>query len=130
MRNFGFKYGIPGDSDITCDVRFLPNPFYIPELKMLSGKDQAIIDFLEGYEETNAYYEKMMDLLIFSIPYYIREGKARLSVGVGCTGGRHRSVYMAERLYEGLKKEGYRVSIHHRDIDKDPRYQRQEGNKA
>ena len=122
IESFGFKYGIPGDSDVTCDVRFLPNPFYIPELKMLCGKDEAIIKFLEEHEETGQYYEKMMDLLCFSIPFYIREGKARLSVGVGCTGGRHRSVYMAERLYEGLKAKGFRVSIHHRDIDKDPRY--------
>ena len=130
IESFGFKYGLPGDCDISCDVRFLPNPFYDPNLKMLSGKDQAIVEFLEGYEETNQYYDKMMDLFLFSIPFYIREGKARLSVGVGCTGGRHRSVYMAERFFEGLKKAGYRVSIHHRDIDKDPRYQRIEGNKS
>lgn len=130
IESFGFKYGLPGDCDISCDVRFLPNPFYDPNLKMLSGKDEAIVEFLEGYEETKQYYEKMMDLFLFSIPFYIREGKARLSVGVGCTGGRHRSVYMAERFFEGLKKAGYRVSIHHRDIDKDPRYQRTEGNKA
>lgn len=130
IESFGFKYGLPGDCDISCDVRFLPNPFYDPNLKMLSGKDEAIVKFLESYEETEQYYEKMMDLFLFSIPFYIREGKARLSVGVGCTGGRHRSVYMAERFFEGLKKAGYRVSIHHRDIDKDPRYQRIEGNKA
>lgn len=129
IESFGFKYGLPGDCDVSCDVRFLPNPFYIPELKMLSGKDKDIISFLEGYEETAQYYDKIMDLLTFSIPYYIREGKARLSLGVGCTGGRHRSVYMAERLYEGLKSCGYRVSIHHRDIDKDPRYQRPEEGK-
>ena len=122
IESFGFKYGIPGDCDVTCDVRFLPNPFYIPELKLLSGKDQEIVDFLEGYAETEQYYEKVMDLLCFSVPFYIREGKARLSIGVGCTGGRHRSVYMAERLFQGLKDAGYRVSIHHRDIDKDPRY--------
>jgi len=122
VESFGFKYGIPGDCDITCDVRFLPNPFYEAELKMKSGKDKEIVKFLEKFPETEQYYEKMMDLLIFSIPFYIREGKARLSVGVGCTGGRHRSVYMAERLYAGLKEAGYRASIHHRDIDKDPRY--------
>ena len=130
IESFGFKYGLPGDCDISCDVRFLPNPFYIPELKLLSGKDQDIITFLEKYEETNQYYEKIMDLLTFSIPYYIREGKARLSLGVGCTGGRHRSVYMAERLYQGLKASGYRVSLHHRDIDKDPRYQKIEDAKS
>ncbi len=129
VESFGFKYGLPGDCDITCDVRFLPNPFYIPELKMHCGKDQEIIEFLEKHPETEQYYEKMMDLLCFSVPYYIREGKARLSVGVGCTGGRHRSVYMAERLAAGLKEAGYRVSMHHRDIDKDPRYQVGEGKK-
>ena len=129
VESFGFKYGLPGDCDITCDVRFLPNPFYIPELKMHCGKDPEIIEFLEKHPETEQYYEKMMDLLCFSVPYYIREGKARLSVGVGCTGGRHRSVYMAERLAAGLKEAGYRVSMHHRDIDKDPRYQVGEGKK-
>ena len=97
---------------------------------MLCGKDQPIIDFLEQHPETEQYYEKKMDILCFSIPYYIREGKARLSIGVGCTGGRHRSVYMAERLYNGLKEKGYRVSIHHRDIDKDPRYQPLEEKKS
>lgn len=122
IESFGFKYGLPGDSDVTCDVRFLPNPFYIPDLKMYSGKDQPIIDYLESHEETNQYYEKMMDLLCFSAPLYIREGKARLSIGVGCTGGRHRSVYIAERLAAGLSAAGYRVSLHHRDIEKDPRY--------
>lgn len=130
VESFGFKYGIPGDSDVTCDVRFLPNPFYIPELKMLCGKDQGIIDFLESHKETEEYYKKMMDLLCFSVPLYIREGKARLSIGVGCTGGRHRSVYFAERLASGLKEAGYRVSLHHRDIEKDPRYSRIEDKKA
>lgn len=130
IESFGFKYGIPGDSDVTCDVRFLPNPFYIPELKMLCGKDQGIIDFLQSHEETEEYYQKMMDLLCFSIPLYIREGKARLSIGVGCTGGRHRSVYFAERLAVGLKEAGYRVSLHHRDIEKDPRYAHAEEKKT
>ncbi|MBR5975405.1 MAG: RNase adapter RapZ [Clostridiales bacterium] len=130
IESFGYKYGIPGDCDVACDVRFLPNPFYVPELKMLCGKDQPIIDFLEEHPETEQYYQKIMDLLCFSIPYYIREGKARLSVGVGCTGGRHRSVYIAQRLYDGLMEAGYQVSIHHRDIDKDPRYQHTEEKKS
>ena len=129
VMSFGFKRGLPRQADIVIDVRFLPNPFYIPELKLLSGKDQEIVDFLEGYAETEQYYEKIMDLMCFSVPFYIREGKARLSIGVGCTGGRHRSVYMAERLFQGLKDAGYRVSIHHRDIDKDPRYLRPEDKK-
>jgi RNase adapter protein RapZ len=103
-------------------VRFLPNPFYEPELKLLSGRDDGIREYLNRFTETEVYLEKQLDLLTFMLPLYIREGKARLVVGVGCTGGRHRSVYVAETLAERLAKLGYGTSVQHRDINKDPRY--------
>lgn len=131
VESFGFKYGIPADSDNIIDVRFLPNPFYIPELKPLSGKDKEIQDYLLSYPETTEYKDKIIELFKFTIPYYIKEGKGRLHIGVGCTGGRHRSVYIAECLYEAIKEAGYKAILHHRDIDKDPRYQTndEQGNK-
>ncbi|MBQ1895171.1 MAG: RNase adapter RapZ [Clostridiales bacterium] len=122
IESFGFKYGMPVDCDNVLDVRFLPNPFYIPELKMMSGLDQGIGEYLEGFEETKTYKEKIMDLLKFTIPLYIKEGKGRLHIGIGCTGGRHRSVYIAEYLSRSLSEAGYKTITHHRDIDKDPRY--------
>ncbi|HOO61705.1 MAG TPA: RNase adapter RapZ [Bacillota bacterium] len=122
VESFGFKYGIPVDCDNIYDVRFLPNPFYEPTLKMMSGKDAPIEEYLLSFDETKEYLQKQIDLLTYSIPFYIREGKARLMIGVGCTGGRHRSVYVAICIHKALSDLGYRVSIHHRDIDKDPRY--------
>ncbi len=122
FQSFGFKYGSPADCDNICDVRFLPNPFYEPELKLLSGRDDGIRDYLHRFPETEQYLEKQIDLLNFMLPLYIREGKARLVVGIGCTGGRHRSVYVAETLAERLAKLGYGTSVQHRDIHKDPRY--------
>lgn len=122
IESFGFKYGLPVDCDNVIDVRFLPNPFYIPELKMLSGKDKGIQDYLMSFEETASYKAKITEMFLFTIPYYIKEGKGRLHIGVGCTGGRHRSVYIAECLCEAIKEAGYKTIVHHRDIDKDPRY--------
>jgi len=122
VESFGFKYGIPVDCDNIIDMRFLPNPFYEPELKMHSGKDKEIADYLSGYPETEEYLSKQMDMLTYTIPFYIREGKARLVLGVGCTGGRHRSVYIAEMLGKRLCDAGFKSVVFHRDIDKDPRY--------
>lgn len=122
IMSFGFKYGIPADCDNMYDVRFLPNPFYEPELKLLSGKDDAIDRFLENYPETKEYLDKQTELLVYTLPFYVREGKARLVVGVGCTGGRHRSVYLAENLAARLNEQGYKAAVFHRDINKDPRY--------
>ncbi len=122
IMSFGFKYGIPADCDNMYDVRFLPNPFYEPELKLLSGKDDAIGRFLENYPETKEYLDKQTELLVYTLPFYVREGKARLVVGVGCTGGRHRSVYLAENLAARLNEQGYKAAVFHRDINKDPRY--------
>ena len=122
IMSFGFKYGIPADCDNMYDVRFLPNPFYEPELKLLAGKDDAIGRFLENYPETKEYLDKQTELLVYTLPFYVREGKARLVVGVGCTGGRHRSVYLAENLAARLNEQGYKAAVFHRDINKDPRY--------
>lgn len=122
VQSFGFKYGIPVDCDNMYDVRFLPNPFYEPELKMLSGKDDGIKDFLLSFPETEEFINRQVDILSYTLPYYIREGKARLAVGIGCTGGRHRSVYIAECFAGRLTDLGYKAVVHHRDIDKDSRY--------
>ena len=98
IESFGFMYGLSSDSDDVVDVRFLPNPFWVEKLQMMSGKDEPIAEYLMGFEETRTFIDKMSDMLKFMIPYYIREGKTRLNLGVGCTGGRHRSVFIAEKL--------------------------------
>ena len=122
IESFGFKYGIPVDCDNTYDVRFLPNPFYLPDLKPLSGKDDGIAQYLQDFPETEIFLNHIQQITTFTLPLYEREGKARLVIGIGCTGGRHRSVYITEKLAESLGKEDYSVKIFHRDIDKDPRY--------
>ncbi|MBM3706474.1 MAG: hypothetical protein FJW66_08120 [Actinobacteria bacterium] len=117
--SFGYKYGIPHESlDIVMDVRFLPNPYYIDILKDLDGHHQDIINFVMSYEETKKFlrmFEKMLDFLI---PNYIEEGKSYLGIGIGCTGGRHRSVVIAEILWDYLKLKGYSVKLSHKDIEK------------
>lgn len=123
IESFGFMYGLSSDSDDVIDVRFLPNPFWVEKLKMMSGKDEPIAEYLMGFEETRTFIEKISDMMEFMIPYYIREGKSRLNIGVGCTGGRHRSVFIAEKIGQILADAGYRVTVHHRDIDRDPRYE-------
>jgi UPF0042 nucleotide-binding protein len=117
--SFGFKYGIPLDSDLVFDVRFLPNPFYIPELKGFSGNDQPIKDYVLGFQETTGFIERLHDMLEFLIPNYLREGKRQLILSIGCTGGRHRSVTIANEIYHKLKEQGHKVNIEHRDIDED-----------
>jgi UPF0042 nucleotide-binding protein len=117
--SFGFKYGIPLDSDLVFDVRFLPNPFYIPELKGFSGNDQPIKDYVLGFEETVGFIERLQDMLEFLIPNYLKEGKRQLILSIGCTGGRHRSVTIANEIYNKLKEQGHKVNIEHRDINED-----------
>lgn len=121
VQSFGFKYGIPVDCDCVIDVRFIPNPYYVPELKPLSGLDQAVIENVMSYRETITFMDMQAKLLAFAIPYYIREGKVRFTIGVGCTGGRHRSVVLAEDLAGRLRDNNLRVVIDHRDLEKDPR---------
>lgn len=117
--SFGFKYGIPVDSDLVFDVRFLPNPFYIPELKSFSGNDAPVRDYVLGFNETKVFVDKLEDMLEFLIPKYLKEGKRQLIVSIGCTGGRHRSVTIANSIYNKLLKNGYNANIEHRDIDED-----------
>lgn len=117
--SFGFKYGIPVDSDLVLDVRFLPNPYYIPELKKYSGMDKQIRDYVLSFNETKEFNNKLVDLLDFLIPQYKKEGKRQLILSIGCTGGRHRSVSIANRIYEMLNHKGYNVNVDHRDINED-----------
>ena len=117
--SFGFKYGIPSDADLVFDVRFLPNPFYIDELKPLTGNDVSVHDYVMKYEESNVFLQKLLDMIIFLIPNYIKEGKNQLVIAIGCTGGKHRSVTLANELYNELNKLQYSTIITHRDIDKD-----------
>lgn len=117
--SFGFKYGIPVDSDLVFDVRFLPNPYYIPELKKYSGNDKPVRDYVLDFEGTKTFIDKLQDMLIYLIPNYKKEGKRQLIVSIGCTGGRHRSVAIANKIYEILEHGGYKVNIDHRDIHED-----------
>lgn len=118
--SFGFKYGIPTDADLVFDVRFLPNPYYIEELRPLSGNDKRVRDYVMSNEKSEEFLEKITDLIRFLIPNYVQEGKTQLVIGIGCTGGKHRSVTLARELFEALSKnENYGIRIEHRDIGKD-----------
>lgn len=118
--SFGFKYGIPSDSDMVMDVRFLPNPYYVEGLRSKTGNDKEIQDFVLQFEEAGEFLDKLEDLVDFLIPNYISEGKNQLVISIGCTGGKHRSVTLANELYKRLSgKQGYGLKIEHRDIGKD-----------
>ena len=117
--SFGFKYGIPQDCDLVFDVRFLPNPFYVDDLKQKTGNDKEVQDYVMGFEVSHVFLNKLTDMLEFLIPNYVLEGKNQLVIGVGCTGGKHRSVTLANRLYEALNgQKEYGVRLEHRDIRK------------
>lgn len=117
VMSFGFKYGIPIDADIVIDVRFLPNPFYIPQLKPFTGLDRKVFDYVMEKEQTQVFYHKFLDMLFAAIPGYIEEGKEKLTIAVGCTGGQHRSVSIAIQLAKDLSKK-YPVDISHREISR------------
>jgi len=118
--SFGFKYGIPSDADLVFDVRFLPNPYYIEELRPLSGNDRAVREYVMANDKAGEFLRRLLDMTEFLIPNYIAEGKTQLVIGIGCTGGKHRSVTLANELYEALEKaENYGIRIEHRDIGKD-----------
>lgn len=115
INSFGFKHGTLLDGDLVFDVRFIPNPFYIPELKEYTGEDPDVQEYVFRWSQTNIFVSKLIDMLEFLIPHYIREGKTQLIVGIGCTGGVHRSVAIANKVSEILKTNGHRVSVSHRD---------------
>ncbi len=115
LLSFGFKRGMPQDADLVLDVRFLPNPFYIPEMRPMTGLDQPVIDYVHSFPETDIFLAKTTDLLDFLLPLYRREGKSRLVVAVGCTGGQHRSVLLAQDIARAIATMGYAVSVSHRD---------------
>ncbi|MBB6713148.1 RNase adapter RapZ [Clostridium gasigenes] len=118
--SFGFKYGIPVDADLVFDVRFIPNPFYIPELKPYSGGDRPVRDYVLSQEETKGFLTRTEDMLKFLIPNYKKEGKRQLIVAIGCTGGRHRSVAIANAIEEILCEDKFNARVEHRDIGEDP----------
>ncbi len=116
--SFGFKYGLPLDADLVFDVRFLPNPFYVEKLKKLTGNNKEVQDYVLDFKLTHQFIDKIMDLLKFLIPNYTEEGKSQLIIAIGCTGGQHRSVTIANILHTLLQKEGHWTVIDHRDIFK------------
>jgi len=115
--SFGFKYGVPLEADLLIDVRFIPNPYFMPELKKLDGRDERVRRFVTKWDETREFFRKYFALLEYLIPLYEREGKSYLTIAVGCTGGQHRSVTVAEKIFEHLKKEKGELTLKHRDID-------------
>ncbi len=116
--SFGFKHGIPADADLVFDVRFLPNPFYLDELKYLTGNDRGVQEYVMGFAEAGIFLDKLTDMLRFLIPNYMQEGKHQLVVAIGCTGGKHRSVTLANELYKKIKEKdaGCSVTLGHRDL--------------
>ena len=119
VKSFGFKYGLPIEADILFDVRFMPNPFYIPELRPKTGLDDIVKDFVFGLEQSNEFFKRFCEMLDFLLPNYIEEGRRYLVICFGCTGGRHRSPAVAHALWESLSEQGYPVDCIHRDIDKE-----------
>ena len=119
IESFGFKFGIPSDADLVFDVRFMPNPFYIEKLKHMTGNDKDVQDYVLGFPEAHIFLDKLYNMLDFLIPNYVREGKHQLVIAIGCTGGRHRSVTMANELYSRLKSgDGhFGLKLYHRDVN-------------
>jgi UPF0042 nucleotide-binding protein len=116
--SFGFRHGVPPDCDLVFDVRFLPNPNYIPKFKQLSGKNPAVARYIRSFPQTDEFIAKVTELLLWLMPHYIREGKSYLTIGFGCTGGHHRSVMMAESVRKNLANAGYQTKVTHRDVSK------------
>ena len=116
--SFGFKYGIPKDSDLVFDVRCLPNPFYVPELKHHTGLEEPVRDYVMKFDQSRGLVPKLLDLINYLVPLYRSEGKSQLTISVGCTGGKHRSVVFAELVYKDIKEKGYNAATYHRDINR------------
>jgi RNase adapter protein RapZ len=113
--SFGFRHGVPQDADLVFDVRFLPNPHFVPEFRPLSGRDPKVARYIRSFPQTREFIKRISKLLVYLLPHYIREGKSYLTISFGCTGGQHRSVMMAEEVSKLLRKAGYRVKVVHRD---------------
>ena len=116
--SFGYRHGLPPDCDLVFDVRFLPNPNYIPKFKKLTGRNPAVARYIRSFPQTTEFIERITDLLVYLMPHYIREGKSYLTVGFGCTGGHHRSVMIADRIRKNLASAGYQAKVTHRDATK------------
>ncbi|HVB55605.1 MAG TPA: RNase adapter RapZ [Candidatus Acidoferrales bacterium] len=116
--SFGFRYGVPADADLVFDVRFLPNPHFVHRLRPFTGKDSRVARYIRSFPQTGEFLRRIESLLGYLIPHYIREGKSYLTVAFGCTGGRHRSVALAEVIRRSLQKRGYATKVVHRDLDK------------
>jgi RNase adapter protein RapZ len=116
VTSFGYRHGLPADSDLVFDVRFLPNPNYIPRFKNLTGRDPKVARYIGSFPQTAEFVQRISDLLVYLLPHYIREGKSYLTIAFGCTGGQHRSVMMAEQIRKNLKEAGYTAKVTHRDI--------------
>lgn len=121
VTSFGFKYGVPIDCDLVFDLRFIPNPYYVDELRPLTGMDKAVSDYVMSFHESHVFLAKLVDMLDFLIPNYVKEGKNQLVIGIGCTGGKHRSVTIANKLFDILKAKNSSIVLEHRDIEKDNR---------
>jgi len=116
--SFGFKHGVPDDADLLFDVRFLPNPHFVPEFRPLTGRDPKVARYIRSFPQTKEFIQRISDLLIYLLPHYVREGKSYLTIAFGCTGGQHRSVMIAEEVGKRLRKAGYRMKVVHRDSPK------------
>lgn len=120
LLSFGYRYGVPADSDLVFDVRFLPNPHFVARLRRFSGKDPRVARYIMSFPQTGEFLKKINDLLVYLIPHYIQEGKSYLTISFGCTGGRHRSVMLAESVSKALARHGYQAKVTHRDLNKQP----------
>jgi UPF0042 nucleotide-binding protein len=118
IASFGYRHGVPSDSDLVFDVRFLPNPNYVPEFKKLTGRNPRVARYIRSFPQTLEFIERISELLVYLLPHYIHEGKSYLTISFGCTGGHHRSVMIAEQIHKNLSAAGYRAKIQHRDIAK------------
>jgi UPF0042 nucleotide-binding protein len=114
--SFGYRFGVPSDADLVFDVRFLPNPNFIPRLKNKTGRDTGVRRFMDSHPQTHEFTSRLMNLLLYLLPQYVREGKSYLTIAIGCTGGRHRSVFLTEEVANALEREGYKTKVAHRDI--------------
>ena len=118
VTSFGYRHGVPADSDLVFDVRFLPNPNYIPQFKQLTGRHPSVAKYIRSFPQTVEFIERISDLLIYLLPHYIREGKSYLTIAFGCTGGHHRSVMIADQIRKRLVQAGFKAKVQHRDIAK------------